>query len=112
MEYITANGVEYAAIDVMTSMDSISFTLEDHEVSAIKNAFTTVTELTVSGEDKEVYGTYTDIKFQSITEFDNGNIRVTMHIKSEIEKRLDDLDAKHEINAGAIEELAAIVGGE
>lgn len=45
---------------------------------------------------------------------DDGTVTVTISLrqKTNVELRLDSLEIGHEINAGAIEELAGIVGGE
>lgn len=45
---------------------------------------------------------------------DDGTVTVTISLrqKTDVELRLDSLEIGHEINAGAIEELAGIVGGE
>ena len=45
---------------------------------------------------------------------EDGTVTVTISLrqKTDIELRLDALELGHEINAGAIEELAGIVGGE
>ena len=110
MEYITANGVEYAAKSVTTKMDGIGFTLGG-DVSEIASAFKLVTELTVSGEDKVVYGVYGNLSFSSAMVDSEGLITVFMSIKSDIEVRLDTLEQTQEIQDGAIVELAEILGG-
>lgn len=45
---------------------------------------------------------------------EDGTVTVTISLrqKTDVELRLDALEVGHEINAGAIEELAGIVGGE
>ena len=110
MEYITANGVEYATKSVTTKTDGIGFTLEG-DVSEISSAFKLVTELTVSGEDKVVYGVYGNLSFSSAMVDSEGLITVFMSIKSDIEVRLDTLEQTQEIQDGAIVELAEILGG-
>lgn len=65
---------------------------------------------------EEPHGIYAKPKFslafESITKFEDGSVAVTMHIKSEIERRLDALEESQEIQDGAIMELAQSVGGE
>lgn len=109
MEYITANGVEYAAKSVITSMNSFSFKMDGQQIGDIETAFRSVTNLTVSGEDKTAYGTYENLSFESATVEENGNITVVMHIPSEQELRIASLEtavAEHD------EAIAEIYGGE
>lgn len=75
--------------------------------------------------NNEVSGKYTDLKSDGFTYAPNtdedGTYTVTIRLrtKTEIEKRLDELEAGqvtlqqgHESNAGAIEDLAGMIGGE
>ena len=109
MEYITANGVEYACKAVVTGVDSISFSIEGQAVADIEKAFRPVTELTVSGGDGEVYGTYENLSFESATVYEDGRVMVTMHMKSATELRLESLE---QTQAEQDEVLAELLGGE
>ena len=109
MEIITAGGVEYAAKSVTTSTNSISFTLDDQQIGDIETAFRTVTDLTVSGEDKTVYGTYSNLSFESAAVAADGSITVVMHIPTEQEIRMAKLQAAVADHDAAI---AEIYGGE
>ena len=109
MEYIKANGAEYAYSSVITGVDSISFLIEGQAVADIETAFRQVTELTVAGEDKEVYGTYEHLSFESATVYGDGRVMVTMHIKSETELRFESLE---QTQAEQDEVLAELLGGE
>lgn len=70
----------------------------------------------------EVSGEYTDLKSDGFTYSKNvgedgsedGTYTVTasLRTKTEMEKAIDELKAGHEANAGAIEDLAGIIGGE
>ena len=109
MEYITANGVEYAVKSITTGVSQITFTLEGQSIGDIETAFRAVTELTVSGEDKATYGTYSNLSFESATVAADGSITVVMHIPSEQELRMAALEkavAEHD------EAIAEIYGGE
>ena len=109
MEYITAGGVEYAAKSVTTSTNAISFVLDGQKIGDIETAFRGVAELTVSGEDKTVYGTYVNLSFNSAMVSEDGSITVVMHIPSEQELRMAALEkavAEHD------EAIAEIYGGE
>ena len=109
MEYITANGVEYACKAVVTGVDSITFSMEGQAVADMEKTFRPVTELTVAGEDKEVYGTYEHLSFESATVYGDGSTMVTMHIKSDTELRLESLE---QTQAEQDEVLAELLGGE
>ena len=108
MEYITANGVEYDTKSVTTKMDGIGFTLEG-DVSEIASAFKLVTELTVSGEDKVVYGVYGNLSFSSAMVDSEGLITVFMRIKQDMEQRVETLEQSQ---AEQDEVIAEIIGGE
>lgn len=116
MEYINANGTFYKCKTVTTGINNISFVLEGQNISEIKEVFGNVTSLTVQpNNEKETkpYGFYENLVFYSATEYANGDIGVTMHIKSEmeirmeaIEARQDNIEASQEIQDEAIVELA------
>ena len=108
MEYITANGIEYATKSVTTSINAISFKIEGKTANEAKTAFQPVTELTVSGEDKVAYGIYNNLSFESVTEYADGTVEVTMHIKSDAEVRLDALEQSQ---AEQDEVIAEMLGG-
>ena len=109
MEYITANGVEYACKAVVTGVDSITFSMEGQAVADMEKTFRPVTELTVAGEDKEIYGTYKNLSFESVTVYEDGTVMVTMHIKSDTEIRLESLE---QTQAEQDEVIAELLGGE
>ena len=92
MEYIKANGVEYAYSSVITGIDSISFLIVHQKVADMEEAFRPVTELTVADENKEVYGVYKNLSFESATAYVDGTVMVTMHIKSDTELRFESLE--------------------
>ena len=99
----------YAAKAVTTSTNSISFVLEGQKIGDIETVFREVTDLTVSGEDKTVYGTYSNLSFESVMVTEDGSITVTMHIPSTQELRIAALEtavAEHD------EAIAEIYGGE
>lgn len=108
MEYITANGVVYAAKSVTTSINTISFVVGGNATEEAKTAFQPVTELTVSGEDKVAYGIYNNLSYESVTEYADGEVEVTMHIKSTTEVRLDELERSQ---AEQDEVIAEMLGG-
>lgn len=113
------------------SLGNIQIKAENFEaVKTITDAFTeeNLQEVTFTHND-EVSGKYTDLKSDDFTYVPNtdtdgkedGTYTVTIRLrtKTEIEKRLDALEAGqvtlqqgHESNAGAIEDLAGMIGGE
>lgn len=109
MEHITANGVEYATRSVTTSTNQIRFTVEGQKIGEIETAFRQVTDLIVSGEDKQAYGTYSNLTFESATVTADGSITVIMRIPTAQELRMAALEAavaEHD------EAIAEIYGGE
>ena len=109
MEYITANGTEYACTKTTTSINTISFAVEGKTAEEVKTAFKQVTELTVSGENKVAYGIYNNLSYKSVTEYEDGSVEVTMHIKSDEEVRLDALEqSQAELEQGHINNAIAI----
>lgn len=104
MEKITANGITYDAENVTTSSNSISFSIDD-TAENLKGAFSSVTSLTVSDSDGQVYGTYDHISFQSVTEYTDGVVTVTMHIMSQTEIAIAELQATQAEQDEAIAEL-------
>lgn len=109
MEYIKTNGAEYAYSSVITGIDSISFLIVHQKVADMEKTFRPVTELTVAGEDKEIYGTYKNLSFVSATVYEDGSTMVTMHIKSDTEIRLESLE---QTQAEQDEVIAELLGGE
>ena len=111
MEYIKANNIEYECQTVTTGTDSITFTMEGQAVESIHTAFKDVTELTVSGEDKQTYGIYSGLSFASAAVYADDTVSVTMFIRSDLERRLEKVEASQDIQDEAIVELAGIISG-
>ena len=109
MEFVKANGAEYACKAVVTGVDSITFSMEGQAVADMEEAFRPVTELTVADENKEVYGVYKNLSFESATAYGDETVMVTMHIKSETELRFESLE---QTQAEQDEVLAELLGGE
>lgn len=113
------------------SLGNIQIKAENFDtVKTITDAFTAenLQEVTFTHNDA-VSGKYTDLKSDGFTYAPNtdtdgkedGTYTVTIRLrtKTDIEKRLDALEAgqvtlqqEHESNAGAIEDLAGMIGGE
>lgn len=116
-EFVTANGRIFECSSVTTGIDSITLRMENQDADDVEAFFRDVTAFTVAFEDEpEPHGIYEEpqfsLSFESITKFEDGSIAVTMHIKNEIERRLDALEESDKIQNGAIMELGENVGGE
>lgn len=107
MEYITANGTKYECQNIVTKENEISFTLTG-EVDTLKSAFKNVTSLMVSAEDNVVYGNYENLRYRSITEYEDGIVKIAMRILSEVEIAVEDLQ---KTQAEQDEAIAELVGG-
>lgn len=106
------------------SLGNIQIKAENFEaVKTITDAFSAdnLQEVTFT-HNGETSGKYTDLKSDGFTYAPNtdeagkedGTYTVTIRprTKTEMEKAIDELKAGHEANAGAIEDLAGMIGGE
>lgn len=127
---ILANKTEFEIADG-ASLGNIQIKAENFDaIKTITDAFAenNLAEVTFK-HNNEVSGKYTDLKCDGFTYAPNtdeagkedGTYTVTIRLrtKTEIEKRLDALETGqvtlqqgHESNAGAIEDLAGMIGGE
>lgn len=127
---ILANKTEFEVADG-ASLGNLQIKAENFDaVKTITDAFSAdnLQEATFTHND-EVSGKYADLKSDGFTYTPNtdtdgkedGTYTVTIRLrtKTDIEKRLDALEAGqvtlqqgHESNAGAIEDLAGMIGGE
>lgn len=131
MDKITLkNKTEFEIADG-ASLGNIQIKAENFEaIKTITDAFTAdnLAEVTFTHNDA-VSGKYTDLKSDGFTYAPNTDeagkedgtytVTIRLRIKTEIEKRLDALETGqvtlqqgHESNAGAIEDLAGMIGGE
>lgn len=127
---ILTNKTEFEVADG-ASLGNIQIKAENFEaVKTITDAFTedNLQKVTFT-HNGETSGKYTDLKSDGFTYAPNTDeagkedgtytVTIRLRIKTEIEKRLDALEAGqatlqqgHESNAGAIEDLAGMIGGE
>lgn len=127
---ILANKTEFEVADG-ASLGNIQIKAESFDaIKTITDAFTTENLAEVTFEHNgEASGKYTDLKSDGFTYAPNTDeagkedgtytVTIRLRIKTEIEKRLDALETGqvtlqqgHESNAGAIEDLAGMIGGE
>lgn len=69
----------------------------------------------------QISGEYDDLKYEGFSYMPNGGkdgvedgtytVTVSLRTKTEMEKTIDELKAGHEVNAGAIQDLADMVAG-
>lgn len=103
-EFITIGDKSFVTNKTQTTIDTISFTLECTTVEVVEAVFKKAQSLTV-GTDKEVYGEYPDVEFQSMTIGAEGEITVTMHILSKSEKQIRDLQTSQAEQDEAIAQM-------
>lgn len=66
-QYVIINGTEYEC-KATSELHYLFFTFSDKTVDEVKDIFTGVTSLQITGDDKIVYGTYENLKFVSVEE--------------------------------------------
>ena len=108
-EIITVNGVKYAAQNVTTGANTISFVLTELTAEEAEAVFRDCEALTV-GTEEEVYGTYPNVSFQSVTKDVDGIVSVTMHIPTKEELQIKELQVSQAEQDEAIATL--MFGGE
>lgn len=108
-EIITVNGVAYAAQNVTTGANSISFTLTELTAEEAETVFRDCEALTV-GTEEEVYGNYPNVTFESIAKDVDENVTVTMHILTKEEMQIKELQVSQAEQDEAIAVL--MFGGE
>ncbi len=109
-EIITASGVNYTVENVTTGINTISFTVTDPAAGDVEAVFKEVKELTVGDTKGTVYGEYPDVEFESLTISVDGKVTVTVHILTETEKQIRDLQTSQAEQDEAI--AAMMFGGE
>ena len=108
-EIITVNGVKYAAQNVTTGANSISFTLAELTVEEAEAVFRNAESLTV-GTEEEVYGNYPHVSFESVSKDVDGIVTITMHIFTKEELQIKELQVSQAEQDEAIATL--MFGGE
>lgn len=114
---ILANKTEFEIADG-ASLGNIKIKVENFEaIKTITNAFTVDNLVEVAfTHNGEISGKYTDLKYDGFTYMPNVGedgaedgtytLTVSLRIKTEMEKAIDELKAGHEANAEAIDDLA------
>ena len=101
-QYVIINGTEYEC-KATSELHYLFFTFSGKTVDEVKDIFTGVTSLQITGDDKIVYGTYENLKFVSVEETFGfvGNldevptvetfVTAKLYIKSQTEVDIDNL---------------------
>ena len=107
MEIITANSVKYDTMNILTSANSISFTIANGNITALKDVFKSVSTLSVSDSDTPdvIYGEYENLIFNSISEDIDGNVTIIMRIPTALELAVSELQSSQADQDEAIAEL-------
>lgn len=106
-EIITTNGVSYAAQNVTTGANSISFVLTEMTAEEAETVFRDCEALTV-GTEETTYGEYPNVSFESVTKDAEGIVSVTMHILTKEELQIKELQVSQ---AEQDEAIADLYGG-
>lgn len=109
-EIITAGSIKYTATNVSTGLNTISFTLSDMATDEAEAAFRNVESLTVSDEQDNVYGEYPNVVYESVTKDAAGNVSVSMHILTQDQVHIGELQVSQDEQDAAI--AAMMFGGE
>lgn len=109
-EYVHIDGKSYEALLIVTSNDSVSFTLQNMTVADAVEKFKSATAVDVSGEDQQIYGAYRNVTFAAVTVNGDNSITVAFKVPSDTEQRISILEKTQEEQDEVIAELLG--GGE
>lgn len=105
MEYIKIKENQYECETMNVSETSIAFKVKGKEITEVIADVKDATELTVGDDNHEVYGVYPEVTFESATIYADESIQVVMHIPTEVEKRLSNLEESQAEQDDSIAEL-------
>jgi hypothetical protein len=108
MEFIKANDTTYKCQKINTGKNNISLVMEGEEIAGIAESFKKVTSLEVFGDDGKVYGQFEHLDFVSATLYKDETIQVMLHIKTDLEIQIENLE---ETQAEQDEAIAELYGG-
>nr|DAF21166.1 MAG TPA: hypothetical protein [Caudoviricetes sp.] len=107
-EYVHIDGKSYEALLIVTSNDSVSFTLQNMTVADAVEKFESATAVDVSGEDQQIYGAYRNVTFAAVAINEDKSITVAFKVPSDTERRISVLEKTQEEQD---EVLAELLGG-
>ena len=97
--------------EVTLDIGTISFTVENGEISTMVEKYRNETSLKVSEkEDSEPYGIYENLTFKSVNVDSEGNVTLQFAIQTDIERRIAKLEKTQLEQDDAISEI--MFGGE
>ena len=102
-EYVHIDGKSYEALLIVTSNDSVSFTLQNITVADAIEKFESAT-----GEDQQIYGAYRNVTFAAVAINEDKSITVAFKVPSDTERRISVLEKTQEEQD---EVLAELLGG-
>lgn len=104
-EIITVCSKKYTATNVITGLNTISFTLSDLTADEVETVFKSVESLTVSDDQNNVYGEYPNVVYKSVTKDADGNVSVSMSILAQEQVQIKELQTSQAKQDEAIAEL-------
>ena len=107
-EIITVCSKKYTATNVITGLNTISFTLSDLTADEVETVFKSVESLTVSDDQNNVYGEYPNVVYKSVTKDADGNVSVSMSILAQEQVQIKELQTSQ---AEQDEAIAALLYG-
>lgn len=110
-EIITAGGVKYTAQSIETGINTISFKLSGLTADEAREAFKNIDALTVGSGTDDIYGEYPDVKFSSVTLAADDSITVTMHILSDVEKQIREMQKTQTEMQASLREHDEVIAG-
>lgn len=109
-ETIKIDGVQYTVQNVNTGISTITFEACDPNMGDVEVLFRSTKALEIGNENGEVYGSYPNVEFESLTTHADKRITVAMHILNKIEVQIRELQAATEEHDEVI--AAMMFGGE
>lgn len=90
-ETIKIGGVQYTVQNVNTGISTITFEADDPNMGDVEELFRSTKALEVGNENGEIYGSYPNVEFESLTIHADERITVAMHILNKIEVQIREL---------------------
>lgn len=123
-EFVMANGRTFECINTSTGIDSVSLEIINQDAADLEAFFGGVSSLTIHYEEsaktgenmgtpilREPHGIFNHLKLNFVNKnVLNDSVIIIMHIKSEIERRLDALEESQEKQNEAISMLGNTSG--
>lgn len=104
-EIIITGSVKHTVTNVSTGLNTISFTLPGLTVDEAETRFKNVESLLVSDEQDNIYGKYPHIAYESVTKDTGGNVSVAMHILTQDQVHIRELQASQSEQDEAIAQM-------